>query len=161
MKEIYSNLVVEGKGQNALDDIVVIRKIPKADENYSKTWIVENIFNLLKKHQAIVLDVDKDVQVMDDEEAPEKFFTIILFLDGFSHLRDNDHELEDEDDDEAKLLKLLHSETDDEAEDKPEGEEAKEEVKKPKDEGPQEWACSICTLVNPVSISTCDICGQG
>jgi len=30
--------------------------------------------------------------------------------------------------------------------------EAEEELK------PTEWACDICTLVNPISIGTCDIC---
>lgn len=137
----------------------MIRKIPKSADGYSKAWIVENIFDLLKKHQAIVLDANRDVQVLDDEEDPQNFFTIVLFLDGFSHLRDLDHELEDEDDDESKLLKLLHSETDDEAEEKEEGEPKVEEVKKPKDEGPQEWSCPVCTFANPVSIGSCDICG--
>lgn len=37
----------------------------------------------------------------------------MLFIDGFSHLREMDHEA-DEDDDTSKMLKLLHSDTDDE-----------------------------------------------
>jgi hypothetical protein len=63
-----------------------------------------------------VLDADRDIQLVDDEEDPQAYFSILIFLDGFSHLRENDHELSDEDDDPIKLLKLLHSETDDEAE---------------------------------------------
>lgn len=53
---------------------------------------------------------------MDEEDDPEHFMTIVLFIDGFSHLREADHE-PDEDDDDSKMLKLLHSETDDEDED--------------------------------------------
>ena len=54
--------------------------------------------------------------MFDDEEDPSTYFSILLFLDGFSHLRENDHEVSEEDGDNSKLLKLLHSETDDEAE---------------------------------------------
>ena len=54
--------------------------------------------------------------MFDDEQEPSAYFSILLFLDGFSHLRENDHEVNEDDIDDAKLLKLLHSETDDEAE---------------------------------------------
>lgn len=55
------------------------------------------------------------MQIIDDAEEPNKFYSIVLVLDGFSHLREPDHE-KDEDDDRSKMIKLLHSETDDEGE---------------------------------------------
>ena len=90
LQEIFSNLV-EKENKAVMDNIVVIRKIPKADEAYSKKWIVEHIFDLLKKHKAIVQDAERDIQVVDDESDAANFFTIIIFLDGFSHLREKDH----------------------------------------------------------------------
>ena len=65
---------------------------------------------------------------MDDEYEPSKFFSIILVIDGFSHLREMDHEV-DEDEDRSKMIKLLHSETDDEREADQEEEKPKEEEK--------------------------------
>lgn len=96
---------------------------------------------------------------MDDEEDPEHFCSVVLVIDGFSHLRDMDHE-PDEDDNKSQMLKLLHSETDDEAGNPASGpqiEEEKPEAAEP--DMPTEWSCSICTLLNSMQQSTCDICG--
>ena len=53
---------------------------------------------------------------MDDDDDPANFYSIVLIIDGFSHLREKDHE-PDDDGDHAKMLNLLHSETDDEGDD--------------------------------------------
>lgn len=111
----------------------------------------------------MVLDHERDVQVIDDEDEPGSFMTIVLFIDGFSHLRELDHE-PDEDDDDSKMLKLLHSETDDEGEGDEGGDKAKIEEEKSqsaKEAGPTVWNCPICTFENPVSTPTCAICEQG
>ena len=57
---------------------------------------------------------------MPDEEDPQNFHSIVIFLDDFSHLRKNDKdgdddESEDEDDLAPKIVPL-YSETDDERE---------------------------------------------
>ena len=170
MKEIFATMM-ESHLEGAMDNIVVIRKVPKMDlpkesdadaeqsTTYSKKWIVERVFALLVKHQAIVLDADRDIKIVDDEEDPTNFVSIVVFIDGFSHLREMDHEA-DEDDDTSKMLKLLHSETDDEAEDaEPKIEEEKKEPVK--EAGPTAWSCPICTFENEMSAGTCTICMSG
>ena len=85
----------------------------------------------------------------------------MLFIDGFSHLREMDHEADDEDET-SKLLKLLHSETDDEAEEEKDGAGIEEEKQEPpKEVGPSAWNCPICTFENPISAPVCTICEQG
>ena len=159
MREIYSTLI-ESHVEDALDNIIVIKKIPKKEkEPYSSKWILEHIFEVLEKHQAIVLDPKQDVVIKDDEDDPENFLSIVLIIDGFSHLRELDHE-PDEDDDASKMLKLLHSETDDEGDDK-EDKPIEEEKEPEKEEGPTEWSCEICTFLNGLSEAQCGICGQG
>mmetsp|Transcript_18789 Transcript_18789/g.23392 ORF Transcript_18789/g.23392 Transcript_18789/m.23392 type:complete len:127 (+) Transcript_18789:663-1043(+) len=118
MRDIYG-LLMGSHLDGLMDNIIVIRKIPKAAElgnesqTYTKEWILEHLFSVLAKHQAVVLDPKRDVQVLDDEEQPDKFYSVVLVLDGFSHMREMDHE-PDEDEDRSKMLKLLYSETDDE-----------------------------------------------
>lgn len=89
----------------------------------------------------------------------------MLFIDGFSHLREMDHEA-DEDEDRQKMIKLLHSETDDEGDknDKDGKEDAKEKEKEEKPEeppGPTEWSCPLCTFLNAMDVGTCVCCEAG
>ena len=46
MKEIYSDLI-SGHIEGAMDNIIVVRKIPKKNETYTKVWIVEKLFEIL------------------------------------------------------------------------------------------------------------------
>ena len=158
IKDIHRNLV-DSHLEGAMDHIVVVKKIPKTGNSlYNKKWIIQNLFELLKKHQAIVLDGERDIQIIDDEEDPDNFYSVMIILDGFSHLRENDHE-PDDDDDRSKMLKLLHSETDDEAEDNQAGQGPQIEEEKPQEpDEPCIWNCPICTFENPFSIALCEVC---
>lgn len=49
--------------------------------------------------------------ILPDEEQPEEYHSLVIFVDEFSHERPDDREIDD--DDENKII-LLHSETDDE-----------------------------------------------
>jgi len=61
MKEIFTALM-QSHLDGAMDNIIVIRKIPKSDsQQYTKKWIIEQLFDLLAKHQAVVLDPKQDV----------------------------------------------------------------------------------------------------
>ena len=148
--------MMENHLEGSMDNIIVIQKIPKTSETYNKKWIFERLFELLVKHQAVVLNEKQDVQIIDDEDDA-KFFSIMLFIDGFSHLREMDHEA-DEDDDTSKMLKLLHSDTDDEDQGEKKDDKIEEE---PEEEEPTEWQCPICTFLNPTSCKNCTICGEG
>ena len=87
-------------------------------------------------HQARIIDPQKDIHVMPDEDEPDQFHSIVIFLDDFSHLRANDNEMgdggndADDLDDMAPKIVQLYSETDDEKEDGDGNgdDEAKEEV---------------------------------
>ena len=46
MKEIYADLVSSHR-EGAMDNILVISKIPKSNETYTKAWVVERLFELL------------------------------------------------------------------------------------------------------------------
>jgi hypothetical protein len=78
----------------------------------------------------------------------------VLILDGFSHLRGDDH-VPDADGDASKMLKFLHSETDDEGED--DGEDKSNQIQEEKPEQADElnWNCPICTFENPFSVALC------
>ena len=70
---------------------------------------------------------------MPDEEEPEKYHSIVVFLDDFSHMRPNDKEMGDageasaDEDDSAPKIVPLYSETDDEKQDGDEQEAVAEE----------------------------------
>lgn len=90
-------------------------------------------------HQARIIDPQRDIFVLDDEDEPSEFHSIVIFLDDFSHLRPDDRE--DNADDDAPKIVQLYSETDDEAEDSPDGDKDKDEEE---DVRPDKWYC-----VNP------------
>lgn len=60
MKEIFDTMM-ENHLEGSMDNIIVIQKIPKTSETYNKKWIFERLFELLVKHQAIVLNEKQDV----------------------------------------------------------------------------------------------------
>lgn len=92
MREVHSE-AMESHLENNLDNIVIIRKVPISNgSTYTKEWIVERLFELLLKHKAIVLSAERDVKIMPDKDEPDKFITICLVIDGFSHMREMDHE---------------------------------------------------------------------
>ena len=80
---------------------------------------MERLIQILTMHQARVIDPQRDICVVADEDEPQKFNSIVIFLDDFSHLRANDKDDpdggEDGDDDElSPKIVHLYSETDDE-----------------------------------------------
>lgn len=61
MKEIFTALM-QSHLEGAMDNIIVVRKVPKAgSQEYTKKWIIGQLFGLLAKHQAVVLDPKRDV----------------------------------------------------------------------------------------------------
>lgn len=102
--------------------MIVIRKLPNNHARYTRTWIMERILQILEMHQARVIDPQKDVKVMADEEDPANYHSIVVYIDDFSHLRPNDKDADeggDSDADETLAPKIvpLYSETDDEKDD--------------------------------------------
>lgn len=79
-------------------------------------------------HQARIIDPQKDIFVMADEDEPDKYHSIVIFMDEFSYWRPNDknksgNDESDADDDGPKIVPLYvdsDEENDGEAE-KPEG----------------------------------------
>lgn len=64
--------------------------------------------------------------ILPDEQEPEEYHSIVIFIDLFVHDRPDDREL---DEDDEKKISLLHSETDDEKDDSEEKKD-EEDVKK-------------------------------
>ena len=62
---------------------------------------MKHIIELLKVHQARIIDPQRDICVFPDDDEPETFHSIVIFLDDFSHFRKNDKEDDDEDDSDA------------------------------------------------------------
>ena len=103
--------------------------------------------------------------MLDDEEEPEKFHSVVIFMDNFHHFRPNDKEeaegeLSDTDESAPKIVQL-YSETDDE---KPDGEEGKEEEKEEEEQvRPENYFCKnmeVCMgFENPIENEECVVCG--
>ena len=144
------------------DNIIVVRKIPSVNKDYSRKWIVKRLFELFKTHQVCIIDPQKDITFLPDEEDPENFHTIVIIFDGFSHMRANDQLMDPLDDDDPNRIELLYSQSDDEGEgnDKLEEEKSKKAEAKKKAENPDEYSCAMCTMLNHISLSTCDCCGS-
>ena len=119
-------------------------------------------------HQARVIDPQKDIKVMPDEDDPANFHSIVVYIDDFSHLRPNDKDADegsDSDADETLAPKIvpLYSETDDEKDDsKAEGgdqEKAKEEEEVVR---PEMYNCTntdVCGgFENDIDNSSCVVC---
>lgn len=125
---------------------------------------MNRLIEILKMHQARVIDPQRDICVMPDEEQPESFHSIVLFLDDFSHMRVNDKEDNDQDseeDDLAPKIIPLYSETDDEKEEGKDGDEKAEE-EKAVEERPSMYNCpnvGVCGgFENDIENSTCVVC---
>ena len=79
-----------------LDNVVVVRKVPSAHLRYTRTWIMERLLSILTMHQARIIDPQRDIHVMPDQEDPENFHSVVIYLDNFSHLRVNDTQGDDD-----------------------------------------------------------------
>ena len=66
------------------------------------------------------------------------------------------------DEENPNYIELLYSQTDDEGEDAEaaEAEKAKKAEEKKKAETPTEWACNVCTVLNPLAEGSCTVCGS-
>ena len=104
---------------------------------------------------------------MQDEDEPEKFHSIVIFLDDFSHMRANDKEDDDDessDDDDAPRIVQLYSETDDEKDENEEGAgaEGKDDQASAKEERPSMYNCpnvGFCGgFENDIDNSVCVVC---
>ena len=62
------------------------------NNRYTRAWIIERVIGLLTTHQARIVDPQRDICVMIDEDEPDKYHSIVVFMDDFSHLRKNDKE---------------------------------------------------------------------
>jgi hypothetical protein len=122
----------------------------------------------------------------DGAEPPKekkKCHMIVVILDGWDHLTplpDYEEFYEQEgqafegfdqitSSDYRQFISLADSDTEDEQDD-PEAAAAKEAARKLEEEKrakaeeemkPTEWACGVCTFVNPTAIGTCEMCGGG
>ena len=97
--------------------------------------------------------------MLPDEESPEEYHSIVIYIDEFSHQRPDDREIEDED--EERIIQL-YSETDDEKEEGAEDESTKQEDNEP-EVRPETYACSNpgCPMPgfeNDIDNPTCCIC---
>jgi len=72
------------------DNIIVIRKVPSTNSVYTREWIVKRIFDLIKTHKVRIIDPQRDITFIPDEDDPEKYHSIVIIFDGFSHMREND-----------------------------------------------------------------------
>ena len=73
-------------GENNLDNLIVLRGLPVDDPIYTKSWIRNRIFELIRKHRARVLQPTYDVTFVSNPSDPN-FFNAVIILDGFSHMR--------------------------------------------------------------------------
>ena len=78
--------------KHQLDNVIVVRKVPSKHGRYTRTWITKRLIELLTVHQARIIDPWRDICVLDDEEEPEKFHSVVIFMDNFHHFRPNDKE---------------------------------------------------------------------
>jgi hypothetical protein len=76
-------------GATNLDNLIVLRGLPVDDPIYSKSWIRNRIFEVLKKHKARVLEPAYDVIFVSNPTDPAMLNAVII-IDGFSHMRLND-----------------------------------------------------------------------
>jgi len=150
--EIHANTKL---GDQHLDNILVINKLPTKNAVYNKEWILNKVHDLLETHMARVLDPAQDIVFVTDEEDPENYTSIVLVLDGWHQFRPNTDV--DPEDKNEKHIKLLSSETDDD-EDIEESSPDKPEEKPAEEATPEVWACPTCTLENPIGHSVCSIC---
>ena len=108
LDEVYSKTTKKHL-KHHLDNVVVIRKVPSAHQRYTRTWIMERLIQILTMHQARIIDPQRDISVLPDEEDPENFHSIVVYIDDFSHLRPNDKDGDDgadEDDMNPKIVQL-------------------------------------------------------
>ena len=101
---------------------------------YSKEWLIEQVKEIMKTHQALILKPSDDIVI-------SKGYLFII-LDGWHPLKSlevPEIECSDEEDEAAK--------------------EVKKEAKKEKEIPPlTEYSCPACTMINPKNAASCAIC---
>ena len=77
-------------------------------------------------------------------------------------MRENDQFMDPADEEDPNRIELLYSQTDDEGEDAAKLDEEKEKKAEArrKAEKPEEYSCAACTMINPINLVNCDICGS-
>lgn len=70
--------------QSNLDNVIILMGLPANDPTYTKQWILNRIFELVKKHRARVLEPAYDVTFVKGEGDT---MDCVVVLDGFSHMR--------------------------------------------------------------------------
>jgi len=90
LQEIHDQTKLEN--HHALDHVLVIDRVP-VDEKFPKSWLLQQILLLCKKHSARILNPLTDVCFFDGEYAKgnkdspkEKCYRIVLLLDGWDHM---------------------------------------------------------------------------
>ena len=102
-------------------------------KEFTVEWLIEQTVNLVKKHQGLILRPATDLTIVKQY--------LVLIIDGWHPLTSQEQE-ELGDSDEA---------------------EEEQDVKKvdvyvpPKIE---DWGCLACTFINPISCTSCTICGS-
>ena len=83
-----------------MDHILIVDKVVQDEENWTKTWIREQVISLCKKHHARVLNPNQDIIFNEGEyfvenktegstlaeQTIQKCYTIIILLDGWNHM---------------------------------------------------------------------------
>mmetsp|Transcript_30593 Transcript_30593/g.40695 ORF Transcript_30593/g.40695 Transcript_30593/m.40695 type:complete len:165 (-) Transcript_30593:3224-3718(-) len=100
---------------------------------------------------------------MPDEDEPAEFHSIVIFIDDFSHMRPNDKDGDADENEDGPKIVQLYSETDDEKEDSPDGENDGEAKAEEEEIRPEVYACSnsgcpIPGFENDIENSCCVVC---
>lgn len=150
LKELHASIQL---GKEHLDNMIVIRKIPKEtghEDLSSKEWIKNRIIELTKSHMARIVDPDQDLQFVDDDDEPDKFYQALLIIDSFNYKRNEVQPTE--------FPEGVSGIPNDDEEIEVPVEPVKEEVE---EEAPTVWQCPICTFENSLQIRKCEICQSG
>jgi hypothetical protein len=161
----------------------VLDKVPMDEALYPKKWVFEQIISQCKKHHARLMNPQRDVYFEEDEYTPTeggdkgkviKCYKIAIMIDGWNLMRPFP-EFREGGDEKAPLvtdndnidkaayktfIEILDSDTEDDDVGKPE-EKKEAEPEKEEEVVPTAWACDVCTLINGIGTTTCEICGQG
>ncbi|CDW79829.1 hect domain and rcc1-like domain-containing protein [Stylonychia lemnae] len=136
LKEIYNDTKLN---HQQLDQILVLQGIPNDQDKYPRQWIRSQIISILEKHGVRILNPSRDIILqLEDKQA-------VIIADGFDHM----HLVKD--DEKQKDLKVVDSDEEQEN-------EMKVEIKEDPPALPTQWDCPICTYINALGSSICDVC---
>ena len=173
------------KTYDVMQNVLVVDQIPRGDENLPVEWLRSQVLKYCTKHNARILDEEHDVQFIEDtmdlgDGVKKPCYRIVILLDGWNHMHDlpdiiehsrsNGWRFEGYDkissQQYSKIVDVLASDSEEDGEGVQAAEEQRrkeEEEKKQleKDVLTQEWACDVCTLLNPASEAICQVCATG